>query len=78
MQGSGEPESSVMVYSIEEVSPGVASMGKGGFQSGTLMRIPISGTRMYYGGMIKRGNRLGKTLASTEGNLDTGQPKKKW
>lgn len=44
-------------------------MGKRGFQSGTLMvRIPISGTRNYYGGMIKRGNRLGKTLASTEGN----------
>lgn len=79
MQGSGEPESSVMVYSIEEVSPGVASMGKGGFQSGILMvRIPISDTRNYYGGMIKRGNRLGKTLACTEGNVGTGQPKQKW
>lgn len=54
-------------------------MGNEGFQSGTLIvRIPISDSRNYYGGMIRRGNRLGKTLASTEGNVGAGQSKQKW
>lgn len=57
-----------MVYSIEEVSPGDASMGNGGFQSGTLMvRILIADTRNYYGENDKRRKFAGKNIGIHRG-----------